>query len=329
MPVVAELVVGHEHLWPHLTDHLDEEVGGLGEVGVPEGVAGPVVAGDRVAVRVPLHAGVAVAAEAAEVAVVVDPELAHRLVELALPVLGQGVVLLPREVGQLGRDDRAAFAAGAGDQRDPDTFGDVLRHRGTAADRLVVGMGVDEQETTALEVGHVLDPRRSGRSAGRKGRSGSSQSRPSRSSGASHRSWSWSSPGRGLPTAMLQTATWRRYDVPIGCAPSSHRSMTTRQPSSSATSRSSAAVAVSPGSTLPPGNSQRPAVSGGVVRRAASRNPDWTIAAPTTNLWVTAAPRSFAQGASRAFVGACGARFVVVGTGRVARSSFGTPTCPM
>ena len=41
---------------------------------------------------------------------------------------------------------------------------------------------------------------------------------------------------------------------------------------------------VSPGSTLPPGSSQRPAVAGGVVRRAASTRPPRSTAAPTTGL---------------------------------------------
>ena len=56
----------------------------------------------------------------------------------------------------------------------------------------------------------------------------------------------------------------------------------TVQPSSSWISRTSAASGLSPGSTLPPGNSQRPAASGGVVRRAARTRPSRTIAAPTT-----------------------------------------------
>ena len=50
------------------------------------------------------------------------------------------------------------------------------------------------------------------------------------------------------------------------------------------TSRTRAASAVSPSSTLPPGSSHRPAVSGGDVRRHASTRPSRRIAAPTTRV---------------------------------------------
>ena len=65
-------------------------------------------------------------------------------------------------------------------------------------------------------------------------------------------------------------------------APSSMPVTATPQPSSSRTSRTTAAAGSSPGSTLPPGNSHLPAASGGCVRRVASTRPCRTTAAPTT-----------------------------------------------
>ena len=55
----------------------------------------------------------------------------------------------------------------------------------------------------------------------------------------------------------------------------------TKTSSSSTHSRTRASTSLSPGSTFPPGNSQRPANSGGSVRAQASTRPCWMIAAPT------------------------------------------------
>ena len=50
------------------------------------------------------------------------------------------------QVLELGHQDLAHLTAGAGDQGDAAALGDVLRHRGALPDRLVVGVGVHEQE---------------------------------------------------------------------------------------------------------------------------------------------------------------------------------------
>ena len=270
----------------------DEVVGGLGQVGVPERVVVDVVGGDGVAVVVPLHARVAVAAEATQEAVVGDPQRGHGGGELAAAVLAEPVLAVGGEVLQLGDQDLAHLAAGAGHQGDPAALGDVLRHRGALADRLVVGVGVDEQQ--ALVGGVVMRGRVRGRSdsrgrslsafarAGRNGRSGSSQSTWPSSPAASQRTWSCST-GRGSPgdpsqgDDQVQSRDDRR-------PPASHPVTSTWQPSSSAISRTSAAAGSSPGSTLPPGSSQRPAAAGGAVRRAARTRPSRMIAAPTTSV---------------------------------------------
>ena len=108
-----------------------------------------VVGGDRVAVGVPLHAGVAVALEPTEVAVVGDPELRHRLVELDPALVGEGVVLVGGQVLELGHQDLAHLATGAGDEGDADALGDVPGHGRALADGLVVGVRVHEEEVPA------------------------------------------------------------------------------------------------------------------------------------------------------------------------------------
>ena len=69
----------------------------------------------------------------------------------------------------------------------------------------------------------------------------------------------------------------------------------TAQPSSSRTSRTAASAGLSPGSTFPPGSSQRPAASAGEVRRAASRRPCARTATPTTTRGVHRPERSAGQ----------------------------------
>ncbi len=73
-----------------------------------------------------------------------------------------------------------------------------------------------------------------------------------------------------------------KYAAPIGVVSASQPVTTTATPSSSAISRTSACSGDSSASTLPPGNSHRPASADGWVRRAASTLPSRTIAAPTT-----------------------------------------------
>ena len=111
-----------------------------------------VVGSDRVAVLMPLHAGVAVGAEAAEEPVVGDTQCSHRVGELAAAVLAEPVLAVGGEVLEPGDEDLAHLAGRAGHQRDPAAVGDVLRHRRALADRLVVGVGVHEHQ--ALVGGH-------------------------------------------------------------------------------------------------------------------------------------------------------------------------------
>ena len=130
-----------------------------------------VVGRDGVAVVVPLHAGVAVGAEAAEEPVVGDAELLHRVVELAAPVLAQPVLAVGGEVLELGHQDLAHLTGGAGDQGDAAAHGDVLRHRRAVLDRLVVGVGVDQEQALVGYGSHGSSlgrpPDRSGGTGGR------------------------------------------------------------------------------------------------------------------------------------------------------------------
>ena len=143
--VAAELVVGHQHLRPDLTDDLDEQVRGREQVRAPEGALLDVLAGDGVAVLVPGHPAVAEVAGAAEEPVVGDPELLHGVGELGDAVPAQAVLLVRGEVCEVGDQHLPLLAEGAGHQRDLRAPCDVLRHRGALTDRLVVGMGVHEQ----------------------------------------------------------------------------------------------------------------------------------------------------------------------------------------
>ena len=86
-----------------------------------------------------------------------DAEDLHRVGDLAAAVLAEAVLLVGREVLELGDQDLAHLAGRAGHQRDAAPLGDVLRHRGAVADALVVGVGVHEQE--ALVSRHVVNPR--------------------------------------------------------------------------------------------------------------------------------------------------------------------------
>ena len=90
--------------------------------------------------------------------------------------------------------------------------------------------------------------------------------------------------GTGSPSTSSASSDPERVARPhrlgAGRAAGSPR---TPQPSSSRTSRTTASAGSSPGSTLPPGSSHRPAASGGCVRRVASTRPCRTTAAPTTS----------------------------------------------
>lgn len=153
--VSAVGVIGDEDLGAYLADHPDQVGGGLVDVGGPEGT-GPLVLLDT------HHPGVAVAAGAAEEAVVGDAELLHGLGQLVHPVRAQRVVTVGREVGETGRDDLALFAEGAGHQRHPRSLGRVLGHGRAVVDRLVVRVRV-HQEQSAGDARGVFPGRRPGR----------------------------------------------------------------------------------------------------------------------------------------------------------------------
>src|SRR6478672_11899757 len=98
--------------------------------------------------------------------------------------------------------------------------------------------------------------------------------------------------GCGSPSVTTASQTCIRYRSPSGQPPSPSGAGTEgpvrmATPSSSRISRCRASVTDSPGSTLPPGNSQPPASAGGSVRRAARSRVGWsrssTIAAATTS----------------------------------------------
>ena len=128
-------------------------------------------------------------------------------------------------------------------------------------------------------------------SALRMGRSPSSHWTEYQVPGLSHRSWSCEPVGFGISipheashTRMVKPPP-NGHPVPLGDSISPARTMLTA--SSSRISRMRASRGASPGSTLPPGNSHRPASAGGVVRRAArsrvGRVRSSTMAAPTIN----------------------------------------------
>lgn len=135
--VAAVVVVGDEDLGAYLEDDLDEERGGLVDVGLPE-------AGGVVVVRQAHHPGVAVAAGAAEQTEVLDAECGHGGGEFTPPVLPQRGA---GQVPQLWRDDLAALTEGAGDQGHVGTLGRVPGHGRAVVDRLVVRVRVHQQQT--------------------------------------------------------------------------------------------------------------------------------------------------------------------------------------
>ncbi len=127
---------------------------------MPERIGPRFVEGGGVAVRPPLHAGVAEAERAAEEALVGDAEDLHRGLELDDAVRAEPVLLVGREMLDVGRQDLALLAGRARDEGDVRAFGDVARHGGAAHDALVVRVGVHEQHPAIVQ-GHVarLRPR--------------------------------------------------------------------------------------------------------------------------------------------------------------------------
>ena len=144
MPVAAEVVVGHQHLGADLPDDRDQVRRCVEQVAAPEGLH-PLV-GCRAH-----HAGVAIAPAPAKEPPVVDSEQAHRLGEFAVAMVAEAVLLVGRQVLQPGDEDLALLTQGAGDERDADPLVDVAGHGDAGADRLVVGVGMHEEDPP---VGH-------------------------------------------------------------------------------------------------------------------------------------------------------------------------------
>ena len=131
--VAAVLVVRRDDVRLVAAHQPHQPAGGLVEIGPPE----------RPGIEVPgaaHHVRVAVA----EVLPLGDAEVAHGPLELHGAQLAEAAMVVRRV--ELGDDDLAQLAACPGDEHDPATRGDGLRHRAAAADRLVVGVGMDRHE---------------------------------------------------------------------------------------------------------------------------------------------------------------------------------------
>ena len=81
----------------------------------------------------------------------VTPRASIAAAQLPDPVAAELVGLVGGQLGQLGDEDLALLTQRAGEQGDRGPLGDVPGHRGPVVDRLVVGMGVHEQQA-AVEV---------------------------------------------------------------------------------------------------------------------------------------------------------------------------------
>ena len=133
--VAAVLVVRRHHVRPEAADQPDQRLGRLLDGDQPEAAVG------QRRLRVAL--GPAGVDEAQPV--LADAEDLARPLHLVAADLGDVL----QHVGAVHRgvQDRAALAAGAGDDVHVDPFGDVLRGAGRALARLVVGVGVDVHQT--------------------------------------------------------------------------------------------------------------------------------------------------------------------------------------
>ncbi len=83
-----------------------------------------------------------------------DAEGGHRPLQLHDPVAAQLVGPVGGEAGELGDEDLPLLPQRAGEQGDVGALGDVAGHGRPVVDRLVVGVGVHEQEAT-IGVDHV------------------------------------------------------------------------------------------------------------------------------------------------------------------------------
>ena len=159
--VVAVGVVGDDHLGRHLADHGGELRRRLAGVRPPE-AAGKLIR------RQAHHPGVPPPARAAEEPVVGHAERGAGGRQLAGTVLSQPVAAAGGQIRQLRRDDLTQLPAGAGDQRDAGALRGVGGHGRAGADRLVVRMGVNQQQPPGMASAvHTDEP--TGRPAGRIG----------------------------------------------------------------------------------------------------------------------------------------------------------------
>src|SRR5699024_6723533 len=105
----------------------------------------------------PRHAGVPPGSDPAKVGVFTHPEFVQRGCQLTGAVATQLVPLGCPERAQLRRNDLALFTERAGHQSDLGPFGDIASHRATRGDRLIVGMSMYQQQSTALWRQHISE----------------------------------------------------------------------------------------------------------------------------------------------------------------------------
>jgi hypothetical protein len=149
VPVPAVRAVGQHDLRTHLRQHLDQRVHLLVErLGPGERPRVQALRGRRPdAVPGQHHARVPPAAGTAEEAVVGQPERRARPGQLPDPVAAQLVGPVRGQLGELRRDDLALLPERAGDQRDRGVrLRRVVGDRAAGVQRLVVGMGVHQQQ---------------------------------------------------------------------------------------------------------------------------------------------------------------------------------------
>jgi hypothetical protein len=140
VPVPAAVVVGDHDLRPHVLDHLGQQRRRGRHRRRPERPR-------RLVRRQPHHAAVAEPPGSAEEPVVGHAQRRAGPLQLDDPVTTELVRAAGSgEPGQRRHQDLALLAERAGDQRDRRAGRDVTRHGGATGDRLVVRVGVDEQQ---------------------------------------------------------------------------------------------------------------------------------------------------------------------------------------
>ena len=136
-------VVGDDDVGAHLVDHRAHGCRGVGEVGPGPGArvrGGGGARHPRVAVR----RGLAPVGRAEHV--VGRPERLHRAAQLRAAVGGERVAGRALEVGQVGGDDLALLPQGAGEHVHVVAAGHVVGDGHPGGERLVVGVGVHEEQ---------------------------------------------------------------------------------------------------------------------------------------------------------------------------------------